>query len=330
MKAIVMTKFGPPEVLQLQDVAKPIPKDNEVLIRVHATTAFAGDCEMRGLKLPVAFRLPIWVYLSFFRTRPIILGQELAGEIEAAGKDVRRFKPGDQVFAATSFSLGSYAEYKCMPEAPGMMDGTLALKPANLTYAQAAAVPVGGMEALHFVRTTNIQSGEKVLINGAGGSIGTMAIQLAKGRGAEVTAVDSTEKLDMLRSSGADHVIDYTRTDFSRSSLTYDVIIDVVGKSTFSRSLSVLKEKGRYFLGNAGLSQTLRARWTSTGSRQVILGTGSQKAEDLLILKDLIEAGKLKPIIDRRYPLEQMAEAHRYVDTGRKKGNVVVTVEHAN
>lgn len=327
MKAIVLTRFGPPDVLQLKDVAKPVPKDNEVLIRVHATTAFAGDCEIRGLRIPLALRLPIWVYVSFFRPRPIILGQELAGEIEDTGKDVRQFKAGDQVFATTGFSLGSYAEYKCMPEAPGMMGGTLALKPANLTYTEAAAVPVGGLEALHFIRTTNIQSGEKVLINGAGGSIGTMAVQLAKGRGAEVTAVDHTEKLDMLRSIGADHVIDYTQTDLGQGGRAFDVIIDVVGKSSFSRSLSALKENGRYFLANAGLSQTLRARWTSTGSKQVILGTGSQKAEDLLYLKELIEAGQLKPVIDRCYPLEQMAEAHRYIDQGHKKGNVVVTVK---
>jgi NADPH:quinone reductase-like Zn-dependent oxidoreductase len=217
-----------------------------------------------------------------------------------------------------------------MPEAPGMMGGTLAIKPANLTYAEAAAVPVGGLEALHFVRKTNIQSGEKVLINGAGGSIGTMAVQLAKGRGAEVTAVDSTAKLDVLRSIGADRVIDYTQADFTRGGQAYDVIIDVVGKSSVSRSLRSLKENGRYFLGNPGLSQRFRARWTSTSGRQVLHGTGGQKAEDLLFLKDLIEAGNLKPIIDRRYPLEQMVEAHRYVDQGHKKGNVVITVDHDN
>ncbi|MEP7358452.1 MAG: NAD(P)-dependent alcohol dehydrogenase, partial [Anaerolineales bacterium] len=216
MKAIVMSKFGPPEVLKLQEVAKPIPQDHEVLIKVHATTAFAGDGELRSLKLPVEFRLPFWIYLTFFRPRPIILGQELAGEIEAVGKDVTKFKAGDQVFATTSFSLGAYAEYKAMPAAPGMMGGTLALKPANLTYAEAAAVPVGGLEALHFVRATNIRGGERVLINGAGGSIGTMVIQMAKSRGAEVTAVDHTEKLDMLRSIGADHVIDYTQEDYAK------------------------------------------------------------------------------------------------------------------
>ncbi len=329
MKAIVMSKFGPPEVLQLKQVVKPVPKDNEVLIRVHATTAFAGDCELRSLKLPVEFRLPFWIYISFFRPKPVILGQELAGEIEAVGKDVRQFKAGDQVFATTSFSLGAYAEYKCMPAAPGLMGGTLALKPANLTYAEAAAVPVGGLEALHFFRATHIRSGERVLINGAGGSIGTMLIQLAKGCGAEVTAVDSTEKLDMLRSIGAGHVIDYTQADFTQGGQAYDVIIDVVGKSSVSRSLRSLTENGRYFLGNPSLSQRLRARWASTGSKQILHGTGSQRPEDLAYLRGLIEDGQLRPVIDRSYPLEQMAEAHRYVDQGHKQGNVVVTVVHA-
>lgn len=328
MKAIVMTKFGPPEVLQLQEVAKPVPKDNEVLIRVRATTAFAGDCELRNLKLPLEFRLPLWIYFSFFRPKPVILGQELAGEIEAVGKEVRQFKAGDQVFATTSFSLGSYAEYKCMPEAPGLMGGTLAIKPTNLTFAEAAAVPVGGLEALHFVRRTKIQQGERVLINGAGGSIGTLLIQLAKGHGAEVTAVDSTAKLAMLRSIGADHVIDYTQADFTRGGQTYEVIIDVVGKSSVSRSLRSLSENGRYFLGNPSLSQRLRARRASTGSQQVLQGSSSQRPEDLAYLRELIEAGHLKPVIDRSYPLAQMADAHRYVDQGHKQGNVAVTVEH--
>ncbi len=328
MKAMVMSKFGPPEGLQLKEVAKPVPKDDEVLIRVHATTAFAGDCELRSLKLPAEYRWLIWIYLSFFRPRPIILGQELAGEIEAVGRNVRRFQAGDQVFATTSFSLGAYAEYKCMAEAPGMMGGALATKPANLTFAEAAAVPVGGLEALHFVRTTHIRSGERVLINGAGGSIGTMVIQLAKGRGAEVTAVDHTEKLGMLRSIGADQVIDYTQADFTQSGQLYDVIIDVVGKSSVSRSLRALKANGRYYLGNPSLSQRLRARWTSPGSKQILHGAGSQRPEDLAHLRGLIEAGQLRPVIDRSYPLEQMAEAHRYVDQGHKQGNIVITVEH--
>jgi NADPH:quinone reductase-like Zn-dependent oxidoreductase len=330
MKAIVLTKFGPPEVLQLREVEKPVPQDNEVLVKIHATTVFAGDCELRGLKLPVELRLPVWIYMSFIRPKPVILGQELAGEIEAIGKDVSKFKAGDPVFAATGFGFGAYAQYKCMPAEPGALGGALAIKPANLTYAEAAAVPVGGLEAWHFIRQANIQRGQQVLINGAGGSIGTMALQLAKGLGAEVTAVDSTEKLDMLRSIGADQVIDYTQEDFTRRGRAYDVILDVVGKSPFSRSLRSLKPNGRYLLGNPGLSDRFRARMTATGSQQVIHGSGRQSAEDLVFLKESIEAGQLKPVIDRRYPLEQMADAHRYVDQGHKKGNVVVTVEHNN
>lgn len=328
MKAIVMTKFGPPEVLLLQQVAKPVPKDNEILVKIHATTAFAGDGELRGLKVPIELRLPFLIYLSFFRPKPIILGQELAGEVEAIGKDVRKFKVGDLVFATTSIGLGAYAQYKCMPEEPGVMGGALAIKPANLSYAEAAAVPVGGLEALHFIRKGKIQRGERVLINGAGGSIGTMLVQMAKLRGAQVTAVDSAEKLGMLRSIGANHVIDYAREDFTRSGQMYDAIFDVVGKSSFSRSLRALTFNGRYLLVNPGLSHRFQARWVSTGGKQVIHGAGSQNAEDLLHLKDLIEAGQLRPIIDRTYPLEQMAEAHRYVDQGHKKGNVAVIVAH--
>ena len=338
MQAIVITRSGPPDVLQLTEINKPVPGDNtcptcwasagEVLIRVRATTAFAADCELRGLRLPVEFRLPFWIYFSFFRPRPVILGQELAGDVEAVGKDVHKFKAGDPVFAATGLSLGAYAEYKCMPETPGVMDGTLALMPANLTYAEAAAVPVGGLEALHFIRRGNIRNGEKVLINGAGGSIGTMAVQLAKLRGADVTAVDSTPKLDMLRSIGADRVVDYTQDDFTRLSQAYDVIMDVVGKSSFSRSLRSLNLGGRYLLVNPPLTHRVRAQWTSTASSQVIHGSGSQEAADLLYLKGLIEAGQLRPVIDRRYPLEEMAEAHRYIDQGHKEGNVVITVEN--
>jgi NADPH:quinone reductase-like Zn-dependent oxidoreductase len=259
--------------------------------------------------------------------RVTILGQELAGEIEAVGKDVKLFKEGDQVFAATGFGFGGYAEYTCLPEDPEM--GVLATKPANMTFEAAAAVPVGGLEALHFLRKGDLQSGTKVLINGAGGSIGTIAIQLAKYYGAEVTAVDSTGKLDMLRSIGADHVIDYTQEDFTKSGETYDVILDVVGKSPFSGSIRSLSKNGFYLLANPRLSHMVRGRWTSmTSSKRVISGAASHKTADLLFLKELIEAGKLKTVIDRRYPLEQMAEAHRYVEKGGKKGNVVITVEH--
>jgi NADPH:quinone reductase-like Zn-dependent oxidoreductase len=326
MKAIVWTKYGPPDGLQLEEVEKPTPKANEVLVRIVATTVTAGDCEMRSLKFPFWLWIPIRFYVGLRKPKRItILGQELAGEIEAVGKDVKLFKEGDPVFATTGFGLGAYAEYKCLPEKPE--EGVLAIKPANLTYEQAASVPTGGLEALHFLRKANIQRGQKVLINGAGGSIGTIAVQLAKHFGAEVTGVDSTGKLEMLRSIGADQVIDYTQEDFTQSGHTYDVILDVVGKSSFSGSMRALKENGYYLIANPQLSKMVRGRWASRSSgKKVILETTNQKTEDLLYLKELVEAGKIKPMIDRCYPLEQMAEAHRYVETGQKIGNVVINV----
>ena len=329
MKAIVWTKYGPPEVLQLKEVEKPTPKDNEILVKIHATTVTSGDCEQRSLKLPIWYRLLMRLYIGLRKPKRItILGMELAGEIESVGKDVKLFKAGDQVFAATGFlGMGACAEYICLPEEPE--EGVLAIKPANMTYEEAAAVPVGGLEALHFLRQGNIQSGQKVLINGAGGTIGTFAVQLAKYFGAEVTGVDRTRKLDMLRSIGADQVIDYTQEDFTKSGETYDFILDVVSKSSFSGSIRSLKQNGRYLIANPGPSQMVRGRWTSmTSSKKVIFGAAHPKTEDLLFLKELIEAGKIKSVIDRRYPLEQTAEAHRYVETGHKKGNVVITVEH--
>jgi NADPH:quinone reductase-like Zn-dependent oxidoreductase len=328
VKAIIWTKYGSPDGLRLQETEKPTPKDNEVLIRVHATTVTAGDCEMRRLDFPLALQLPMRLYVGLTRPRRItVLGQELAGEIESVGKDVKRFKPGDQVFAGIGFGFGAYAEYKCLPEAPEM--GVLATKPVNLSYEEAAAVPVGGLNALHFLRQANLQSGQKLLINGAGGSIGTIAIQLAKSAGARVTAVDSTTKLDMLRSIGADHVVDYTRIDFTESGETYDVIFDIVGKASFSGCMRSLKKGGIYLLGNPALSKTVRGRWISmTSNKGVFAKTASYRRKDLIFLKELIEAGKIKPVIDRRFPLEKMAEAHRYVESGGKKGNVVITVGH--
>jgi NADPH:quinone reductase-like Zn-dependent oxidoreductase len=330
MKAIVWTKYGPPEGLELREVEKPTPKTDEVLVKVHATTVTAGDCEARRLEFPLGLGFAIRLYAGLIRpVRVTILGQELAGEIEAVGKDVRLFKEGDQVFASTGFGFGAYAEYKCLPERPDM--GVLALKPVNMTYEEAAAVPVGGLEALHFLRQGDLQSGRKVLINGAGGSIGTIGVQLAKYYGAEVTAVDSSAKLDMLRSIGADHVIDYTQEDFTKRGETYDVIFDVVGKAPFSGSMRSLSKNGVYLLGNPRLSLIVRGRWTSmTSSKRVISGAASHKTADLLFLKELIESGKLRTVIDRRYPLEQMAEAHRYVEGGGKKGNVVITVTPDN
>ncbi len=331
MKAIVCTKYGSPDVLQLKEVEKPTPKDNEVLIRIYATTVTAGDCEQRSLKLPIWYWLPMRVYVGLKRPERItILGMDLAGDIESVGKDVKRFRKGDQVFGSTGFAgQGANAEYICLPEEPE--GGVLAIKPANMTYEEAAAVPVGGLEALSFLRQGNVQSGEKVLINGAGGTIGTFAIQLARHFGAEVTSVDSTGKLDMLRSIGADHLVDYTQEDFTTRGETYEFILDVVSKSSFSGSIRSLKRNGRYLIANPGLSQMVRRPWTSmTSSKKVIFGAPSPKTEDLLFLKELIEAGKIKTVIDRRYPLEQTAEAHRYVETGSKKGHVVITVEHNN
>jgi NADPH:quinone reductase-like Zn-dependent oxidoreductase len=329
MQAIIWTKYGPPDVLQLAQVAKPAPKDNEVLIKIYATTVTTADCELRSLNISIALGLPIRIYLGLRKPRINILGQELAGVIEAVGKEVKRFRNGDPVFAWTGFSLGTYAEYTCVPE-----DGVLATKPSNVTYEEAAALPIGGLEAVHFLKKGTIHSGQKVLINGAGGSIGTFAIQVAKSFGADVTGVDSTEKLAMLRSIGADRVIDYTREDFTKSGETYDVIFDVVGKSSFSGSIRSLKQNGRYLLGNPGVSQRLRALWTpmSIGKKVIPYAAraASEISEDLVFLKELIEAGKIRSIIDRRYPLEQIPEAHRYVESGRKKGHVIITVAHAN
>jgi NADPH:quinone reductase-like Zn-dependent oxidoreductase len=322
MKAIVWTKYGPPDVLQFKEVEKPTPKDNEVLIRVCAATVTAGDCEVRRLKIPILFRLPLQIYVGLRKpTRITILGQELAGEIEAVGKEAKKFKDGDQIFAPTYFRFGAYAEYACLPETYPI------LKPANMTYDEAATIPTGGINGLHFLKVANIQPGERVLINGAGGSIGTYAVQIAKSFGAEVTAVDSAEKLAMLRSIGADHVTDYVQEDFTRNGQTYDVIIDVTGKSPFSGSVRSLKPNGRYILGNASLSGMLRKRVTPMSSgKKVIVALADYKAEDYASLKELIEAGKIKPVIDRRFPLEQTAQAHRYVEGGYKKGNVIIRI----
>jgi NADPH:quinone reductase-like Zn-dependent oxidoreductase len=332
VKAIVMTRFGPPDVLQLQEVAKPAPRENEVLIRIHATTVFAADCELRGLKFPVVFRpivrLGVRIFLRRRKERNLILGQEVAGEIEAVGKEVTRFREGDQVFGWTGLRMGGYAEYICLPE-----KGMLAIKPPNLTYEEAASVPVGGIDAVYYLRMANIRRGERVLINGAGGSIGTLAVQLARHFGAEVTAVDSTEKLEMLRSIGADHVVDYTREDFTKKGETYDVIFDVVGKSPFARSVRSLTPNGRYLINNARLSKLIRGPSVARrSSKQVIIWqarTGSQYADSLSFLRKALEEGTIKPIIDRCYPMEQIVEAHRYVDAGHKKGNVVITVANS-
>src|SRR2546425_7697508 len=322
MKAIVCTRYGPPEVLRLKERETPTPEDNEVLVRVHAATVTKGDCELRSLNLPLTWQLFVRIGFGFRAPRKKVLGQELAGEIESVGRDVKLFKKGDQVFAFTGLRLGAYAEYNCLPE-----KGLVAIKPANMTFEEAAAVPVGGLHALNCLRKGNIQSEQKVLIIGAGGTVGTLAVQLAKSFGAEVTGVDSTGKLDMLRSIGADKVIDYTQEDFTKSGESYDVIFDLVGKGSFSGGIRSLKEGGTYLLGNSPLSRRVPGRWTSmTGKKKVIGGTASYKPENLVFLKELVEAGKNRTVIERRYPFGQIPEAHKYVETGQKKGNVVITV----
>ena len=331
MKAIVCTKYGPPDVLQLKDVDRPTPKDNKVLIRIHATTITAGDCELRRcdysgwkgflIRLGFGFKGP--------RKGFSILGMEIAGEIESVGKDVKLFKKGDQVFGTTGMHLGGYAEYKCLSE-----KGELVIKPANMTYEEAAAVPIGGLEALHFLKKANIQTGQNVLIRGASGSIGTFAIQLAKYYGAEVTGVGNPKSLEIMKSIGADMVIDYTKEDFTKSGETYDVIFDVIGKSSFSNFIGSLNKNGIYLLANPKMSLINREKRAAKKSdKKYISGnmdTRKERIEDLKFLKELIEAEKLKSIIDRRYPLEQVPEAHSYVDKGEKTGNVVITVEHNN
>jgi NADPH:quinone reductase-like Zn-dependent oxidoreductase len=318
MKAIVYTKFGPPEVLHLQEVEKPAPKANEVLTKIHATTVVKEDPDMRASP----------GFNGFLKPRNLILGQELAGEIEAIGKDVTRFKPGDQVFGFDMF--GAYAEYKCMPE-----NGALAIKPANMSYEEAASVPNGALTALPFLRDKGmIQSGQTVLIYGASGSVGAAAVQLAKYYGAEVTGVCSTANLEWVKSLGADHVIDYTKDDFTENGKTYDIIFDTVGKRSFSECKGSLRDEGIYLATVPTPVIMLHALWTakSSGKKVRFVATGlrpaREKIKDLVFLTELIEAGKIKPVIDRCYPLEKMAEAHRYVEAGHKKGNVVITVEH--
>jgi NADPH:quinone reductase-like Zn-dependent oxidoreductase len=330
MKAVVVTKYGPPDVLELREVEKPVPKDNELLIKIYATTVTAGDAEIRSLKLPLGYQLMLRIGFGITKPRNKIPGTEVAGEIEAVGKDVRQFKVGDQVFGSAGMGFGANAEYIALPEEPGGMEGGVAIMPSNMTYEEAATVPFGGRDSLHFLRLGNIQSGQKLLINGAGGSIGTFAVQLAKLNGAEVTAVDSAAKLDMLRSLGADHVVDYTREDFTQNGQVYDVIFDVVGKISFSESKKSITPNGTYLLANP-VSQMGQALWTRMrSSTEVKMQTASGTINDLVYLRELIEDGKLTTVIDRTYPLEHIVDAHRYIETGQKKGNLVITVEHNN
>lgn len=282
----------------------------------------AGDCEIRGLNVSLPFRLLMRLYFGFTKPRKKILGMEFAGEVESVGADVSSFRTGDRVFGATGMDFGAYAEYLCLAATQ-----PIAIKPANITYEEAAAIPVGGLNALHFLRKGNIRSGQKVLVYGASGSIGTFAVQLAKYFGAEVTGVCGTLNLELVRSLGADQVIDYTRQDFTQNGQTYDIIFDTVGKSTFPSGRKCLNKNGYYLLASPKPRQMFQGFWTSvTSDKKIIIEVAKEKTEDLIFLKQLIEAGKIKPVIDRRYPLEQIAQAHRYVEKGHKRGNVVITL----
>lgn len=323
MKVILWTKYGGPEMLKMSSLEKPSPKEDEVLIRIHAATVTAGDCELRRFDIARWIWLPVRLYMGLIKPRIKVLGQEYAGNVEFVGNKVVSFKKGDQVFVAPGMKMGGYAEYSCLSE-----NSTIMIMPRNASFAEAATIPTGGINGLHFIRKGKVSNGDKVLINGAGGSIGTYALQIAKLYGAEVTCVDSGPKLAMLTSIGSDKIVDYKQEDFTQNGETYDVIIDVVGKSSYSSMIKSLKKKGRLVLGNPKyVTWMLRAMWTSLSSdKEVSFALASENKKDLNYLRDLIENEKVKPVIDKYYSLDQVPEAHRYVEKGLKAGNVIIDV----
>lgn len=330
MKAVTFTEYGPPDVLKLTDVATPTPKANEILIKVHATTVNTGDLWTRNFKAisPGAFSmsLPMWfaarVMFGFNKPKVHILGAEVAGEVVEVGAQVTRFKKGDQVFGYRGMTFGGNAEYLAMPES-----GLVAPKPTNLTFAEAATIPYGAMTALNLLRKVNLQPGQKILINGASGGIGSYGVQLAKLYGAEVTGVCSTPRLELVKTLGADHVIDYTKEDFTKNGQRYDVIFDILRRSSFAGVKNSLTANGRYLLASFKTPQLLQMLMTArTNGPKVICALSTETLADLLHIKELVEAGKIKAVIDRSFPLEQVAEAHRYVEAGAKKGSVVIAV----
>lgn len=322
MKAITYEKYGSPDVLRMTEIPKPVPADNEILIRIRATTVSSGDCRARSLIMPRGFNSLGHLVFGIKAPRKPILGTELSGDVEAVGKDVTSFKVGDQVFAFPGGSMGCYAEYRCMPA-----DGAVVLKPSNLSHEQAAALSFGGSTMLDFFRRAALQNGERVLVNGASGAVGSAAVQLAKHFGARVTGVCSTANLELVRSIGAEKAIDYTKDDFTKSGETYDVIIDTVGTAPYARSAASLSSGGRLQLVYAPLADLLLAPWqTMTSDKKVVAGPAEERTEYLHQLAELAASGTFVPVIDRSYPLEQIVDAHRYVDLGRKKGSVVVTL----
>jgi len=320
MKAIELTKYGAPEFLQMNEVEKPSPKDNEIRIKIHATSVSSGDARMRRAD-PFIIRL----IFGFKRPRKPILGVVVAGEVEAVGKNVTTYKIGDQVFGSSGMNFGAHAEYVAVPE-----DAVLALKPGNMTYEEAAAIPFGATASLHFLRIASIQQGQKVLIYGASGALGTMAVQLAKNYGADVTAVCSSSNIELMKSLGADKVIDYTKEDFTRNGEKYDVVFDTIGKSPFRKALRSLNKDGQLLLASAGLGTMLGGSIFSIfNSKKIVSGVIKETVEDMNFFKQLIEEGKLKAVIDRIYTLKQIVEAHTYVDKGHKKGNVVIAINQS-
>lgn len=317
MKAAVYTQYGRPEVLQIKEVTKPVPKSNEILLRIKTTAVNSGDWRLRKAE-PFAVRF----IFGLIRPKINILGSVFSGEIESVGNDVKHFKVGDSVFGHTDMRFGTYAEYICLPE-----NASMALKPANISHMEAAVIPFGGVTALHFIKKAMIKPGQKVLVVGASGSVGSAAVQLAKSYGAIVTGVCSTANIDLLNSIGVDKVIDYTKEDFTQNGEIYDLIFDTVNTISVARALKSLTKNGKMILSAAGMPEILQGLWISkTGNRRVMTGVISHKAADIIFLKELIEAGKFKPVIDRSYPLEQIAEAHAYAEKGHKKGNIIITI----
>ncbi|MEO8608218.1 MAG: NAD(P)-dependent alcohol dehydrogenase [Chloroflexota bacterium] len=330
MKAVVFTEYGSPDVLKLKEVAQPTPKDNEILIRIHATPVNIGDLWARNFSaispstfsMPAPLWLPARLAMGFSKPKRQVLGSEFAGDIEAVGQAVTRFKVGDPVFGYRAMNFGANAEYLCMPE-----NGLVALKPANITYEEAAAIPYGALTALNLLRKVGIQPGQKVLINGASGGIGSAAVQLAKYYGAEVTGVCATPRVALVKSLGADYVIDYTQEDFTQSGETYDLIFDIQGKRSFAECKRALKPDGHLLYASFKMKQVFQMLWTAQfGGQKVICALSGETKEDLLFVKELVESGKIKTIVDRCYPLEQAADAHRYIEAGHKQGSVILTV----